>query len=103
MSTFDRTDRDLISLLRTNARMSIVDLARKLGVSRATVQNRMVRLQKEQILLGYTIKLRSEVEEAPVRSLMCLVVESKKEATVIRGLQAIPTSRSFTIPPAIGT
>lgn len=90
MTTFDRTDRDLISLLRSNARMSVVDLARKLGVSRATVQNRMVRLQKDQVLLGYTVRLGSDVEEAPVRSLMCLVVESKKEATVIRGLRGHP-------------
>ena len=35
----DDTDRQLIALLRDNARMSVIAMAKKLGVARATVQN----------------------------------------------------------------
>lgn len=90
MQLRDRIDQQLISLLRSNARMPIVDLARKLHVSRATVQNRMTRLEKEQVLLGYTVKLRADIEELPVRALMSLVTENKKEAIVIRKLRGHP-------------
>ena len=39
-------DHSLLSLLRENARASTADLARKLGVSRTTVQSRIERLEK---------------------------------------------------------
>jgi len=90
MDSLDRTDQQLISLLRSNARMPIVELARKLRVSRATVQNRMARLEREQIVLGYTVKLRADVGELPVRALMGIAAENKKEAIVIRSLRGHP-------------
>lgn len=90
METLDQTDQKLISLLRSNARMPVVELAKKLKVSRATVQNRMARLEKEKVLLGYTVKLRADVEEAPVRALMSLAAENKKEAVIIRALRGHP-------------
>jgi len=90
METLDQIDQLLISLLRSNARMPVVELARKLNVSRATVQNRMARLEKEQVLLAYTVKLRADIDEAPVRALMSLVAENKKETLVIRSLRGHP-------------
>jgi DNA-binding Lrp family transcriptional regulator len=50
----DDTDQQLISLLRQNARLSIADLAHKMGVSRGTVNNRLRKLEDQQIILGYT-------------------------------------------------
>ncbi len=44
ISSLDDTDRELIGLLRDNARLSIVTLAKKLRVARATVQNRIAKL-----------------------------------------------------------
>ena len=41
----DDTDRQLISLLRDDARTPVVALAKKLRVARATVQNRLARLE----------------------------------------------------------
>lgn len=90
MKPLDRVDQKLISLLRSNARMSVVDLSRKLHVSRTTVQNRIARLEKDKVLLGYTVKLRADIEDSPVRALMSLVTENKKEASVIRSLQGHP-------------
>ena len=39
-------DAALLSLLRANARESVSELARKLGVSRSTVQSRIERLEQ---------------------------------------------------------
>lgn len=86
----DQTDRKLISLLRANSRTPVVELAKKLHVSRATVQNRMTRLEREDVILGYTLRLRSDVEEAPVRALMSLVAENRKEAVIFEALRGNP-------------
>ena len=45
-------DRQLIALLRENARMPVVALAKKLRVARATVQNRIARLEHEGVIVG---------------------------------------------------
>lgn len=40
-------DELLLSQLRENARASTADIARKLGLSRTTVQNRIARLEQQ--------------------------------------------------------
>ena len=51
----DDTDRHLIALLRDNARASVVTLARSLRVARATVQNRIGKLEREGVIVGYSV------------------------------------------------
>lgn len=70
--------------------MSVVELAKKLGVSRATVQNRMKRLEERGIVVGYTVLIGAEVNTPQVRALMCVGVESVKEADVIKDLRGNP-------------
>jgi DNA-binding Lrp family transcriptional regulator len=60
MSNMDDTDKKLIALMRADARMSVATLAAKLGVARGTVTHRLRRLEDEQVIVGYTIKLRPE-------------------------------------------
>ena len=54
--SYDSIDRDLISLLRTDARASISALAKALKVSRGTVQNRLDRLLATGAIIGFTIR-----------------------------------------------
>ena len=86
----DNKSLQLISLLRANARTSIVDLAKKLKVSRATVQNKINRLEREGIILGYTVKLKPTAETHPVRLLVNISVEARKEAAIISRLRGFP-------------
>lgn len=83
----DDTDRQLIALLRDNARMPVVALAKKLRVARATVQNRIARLERDGVIVGYTLRLRPEVETHRIRAMMGLEVESNLEESVIRLLR----------------
>jgi DNA-binding Lrp family transcriptional regulator len=64
----DDTDRQLIALLRDDARMSVVALAKKLRVARATVQNRIARLESDGTIVGYTVRLRPEAEAHRIAS-----------------------------------
>jgi DNA-binding Lrp family transcriptional regulator len=86
----DIKDQQLLSLLRKDARLPTVALAKKLGVSRSTVQNRISKLEKNGVILGYTVKLKPEAEVHPVRLFMNISVESKKEANVINDLHKYP-------------
>ena len=48
----DQIDRDLIALLQANARESTANLARKLGVARTTVVERLARLERDGVVVG---------------------------------------------------
>jgi Lrp/AsnC family transcriptional regulator, leucine-responsive regulatory protein len=49
----DAVDRQIIDLLRTNARMPISEIARQVGLSGAPVARRIERLETEGIIQGY--------------------------------------------------
>lgn len=90
MLKLDKKDQGLLALLRADSRTSVVDLANRLGVSRATVQNRMRRLEKNGVILGYTIAMGPSVESPAVRALMLVRAESAQEAAVIASLRGDP-------------
>lgn len=90
MLKLDARDQGLLAMLRADARISVVDLARRLGVSRATVQNRMRRLENEGVILGYTVAVGPSVERPKVSALMCIRAESASEASVIQSLRGNP-------------
>lgn len=83
----DDVDRQLIALLRDDARMPVVTIARKLRVARATVQIRIARLEKAGVIVGYTLRLRPEAESQGIRAIMSVAVESNREEAVMRQLR----------------
>ncbi|AUH51660.1 AsnC family transcriptional regulator [Chromobacterium sp. ATCC 53434] len=84
------TDRQLLALLRDDARMSVTALARKLRVSRATVQNRIARLEGGGIIVGYTVRLKPEAEAHRIRAWMGIAVDGNKAAAVMQALRGDP-------------
>ena len=86
----DDTDRQLIGLLRNDARASIASLAKALGVSRGTVQNRMARLAASGTIVGYTVRLKPDVEEQRIHAFMTVAVEGTQVDAVIKALRGEP-------------
>lgn len=62
--TLDDIDQQLIALLRANARLPIVTLAYKIGLSRSAAQERLKRLETHGIIKGYTISFADPAEHA---------------------------------------
>ncbi|RYZ69068.1 MAG: winged helix-turn-helix transcriptional regulator, partial [Lysobacteraceae bacterium] len=54
------TDQMLLSMLRENARASTAQIARRLDLSRTTVQSRIERLEREGVISGYTVRVHDE-------------------------------------------
>jgi len=90
MTNIDETDRELISLLRDNARATVAALAKKLKVARGTVQNRMARLEREGVIVGYSVRLKPQVEAHRIRALMTIAVEGNSGPDVLRELRGHP-------------
>ncbi len=90
ISSLDDTDRELIGLLRDDARLSVVALARKLRVARATVQNRIARLEESGTIVGYTVRLRPNAEGHRIRAIMSIAVEGNRTAEIRRELSGHP-------------
>jgi DNA-binding Lrp family transcriptional regulator len=86
----DDTDRRLIALLRDDARASVASLAKLLGVARGTVQNRMARLEADGTIVGYTIRLKPQVQEHRIRALMTIAVEGNRIDAVLKALRGDP-------------
>ena len=86
----DDTDRELISLLRADARTPVVTLAKKLRVARATVQNRMAKLEADGTIVGYTLRLRPEAEGHRIRALTSIEVSGNHGEEVRRVLRGNP-------------
>lgn len=86
----DSLDRRLLGLLRENARASIASLAKELGVARGTVQNRLSRLERDGTVVGYSVRLKPQVEEHRIRALMTIAVEGNRIDAVIAALRGDP-------------
>jgi DNA-binding Lrp family transcriptional regulator len=88
-------DRSLIALLRDNARASTAELARRLGVSRTTVQSRLERLEKGGVIAGYSVKLSPDYERNLVRAHILVTALPKLSAPVEAVLRRIPEVRTL--------
>jgi DNA-binding Lrp family transcriptional regulator len=87
-------DQALIALLRENARASTAELARRLGVSRTTVQSRIERLETRGVIAGYGVRLSSDYEQGLVKAHVLLTVAPKAAEAVVRSLRMLPEVRT---------
>ncbi|MFD2206273.1 Lrp/AsnC family transcriptional regulator [Kiloniella antarctica] len=79
----DDIDKKLIAYLRQNARQPVVSLAHILGVSRATVQNRIDRLLDNKVIQGFTIKTNNTDQQAPIRAQTRIKMRSKSNKRIL--------------------
>jgi len=83
----DDLDRQLIALLRSNARLPAATIARQLRVARATVQNRISRLERDGVIAGYTVRLAASDDSRRITALMLVAVEGSNVEKVLRSLR----------------
>jgi DNA-binding Lrp family transcriptional regulator len=83
----DDLDRQLVGLLRGNARKPAATIARTLRVARGTVQNRIARLEQEGVIAGYTVRLAAPDGDRRITALMLIAVEGNNVEKVLRSLR----------------
>jgi DNA-binding Lrp family transcriptional regulator len=82
-------DRELLALLSENARMPVAELARRLGLSRTTVQARLERLEGQGVIAGYAVRLSDAYERGLVRAHVMITIAPKALSQVTAELNAI--------------
>lgn len=82
-------DRALLALLQDNARMPVAELARRLDVSRTTVQARLERLEGQGVISGYSVRLSDAYQSGLIRAHVMIVIAPKALSQVTAELSAI--------------
>jgi len=90
MAELDELDRRLIAALRADGREPVTTLARRLGVTRATVNSRLNRLLELGILLGFSARVREDRDPDAIRAISLIEVEGRATDPVIRALRGLP-------------
>ncbi len=93
----DTTDRALLALLAADARLPTAALARRVGLSRTTVQSRIERLEQAGIILGYTTRIGSgeEAAQAATRAHVMIAVAPKQAVAVETALRRLDAVREL--------
>jgi DNA-binding Lrp family transcriptional regulator len=86
----DDIDRRLIALLQADARASTASLARRLGVARSTVHERIARLEKLGVITGYAAILSRNPSDENSQALVMLSVLQQQSRQVVDRLNAFP-------------
>ncbi len=85
----DKIDEKLIGLLRRNGRASHAELSADMGMSRATIRARLDKLTGSGEIIGYTVIVKSDVAEQPVRGLMMIGIEGRGTERIVARLSGI--------------
>ena len=93
LPALDATDRALLQALRENARLSAAELARRLQLSRTTVQSRIERLERQRVITGYTVVVADAVEAALVRAHVLITLAPRQSGAIEAALRRIPEVR----------
>ena len=84
--TLDNLDQQLIELLKVNARLPVVTLAKSLGCARSTVQLRLKALEDSGVISGYPVSVKKRQKDSSIRAMVLISSDSKTEFDVIKGL-----------------
>ncbi|CAJ4967667.1 AsnC family transcriptional regulator [Burkholderia pseudomallei] len=90
LDQLDDLDRNLVALLQANARASVADLARQLGVARTTVLARIARLERTQVIAGYSVRLGQDVLDASIYAYVGIILAPKYGKDVLKRLDRMP-------------
>lgn len=88
-------DEALLSQLREHARAPTAEIARRLQLSRTTVQSRIERLERMGVIAGYTVRVSDEFERERIRALIMVTVFPKQMPAVVEALRQMPEVRTL--------
>lgn len=90
MAQLDTTNLQLLDLLQDDARISISDLARRLGRGESTIRDRMVSLERAGILTGYRAQVNANRLGYRVHAVVRARTGGQNSAELAKLLNAVP-------------
>ena len=95
MDNLDPVDNRLLALLRQNSRLSTSALARDLGISRSTVQDRLSRLERRNVIEGYTIRYSPGFHQRQISAHVMIQVNPKQGPKIVEALSDMTAVRTL--------
>lgn len=86
----DDLDHRLLRLLTKDARTSATVLAQKLSVSRGTIQNRIDRLQHQDVIRRFTVELSAGETDTQVSAFTLIRLKAGDGKVTLQSLRRIP-------------
>ncbi len=86
----DDINRHILSLLQTNAREPLATLARKVGLSRNAVTERLRRLERDGVIAGYTVRLGTGAERPQLAAYMHIYLNGPICERVLPAVARLP-------------
>jgi Lrp/AsnC family transcriptional regulator, regulator for asnA, asnC and gidA len=86
----DEVDSSILRLLRENARMSFTEMARRTGISDATIQNRLKRMRERGIIERLTVIAKPEATGYVVTAIMLVQTDTEKHDEAKQALSELP-------------
>lgn len=94
MPKMDSKDIEILRLLRNDARMPMGTIGDQLGLSKATISRRLAKLEIDEIVSGYSVRLNSS-RLGVMRSLVAIEVSGASVNSVIEELSKYAEIRSI--------
>lgn len=91
----DPIDRQILDVLSADARQPAAAIARKLGLARSTVQERLLRLERAGVIAGYTVRLGPAATGRQVTAHVAITVDPKRASAVVGALATIAEVRTL--------
>ncbi len=88
-------DRELLNVLRRNARASITEIAKQLSVSRSTAQKRLERLENSGVISGYTVQMSGEYSGQEVRAHISITVQPRMTSAIVAAMKKFDDVRAI--------
>jgi DNA-binding Lrp family transcriptional regulator len=89
-SEIDDLDARLIAELRAHPRLGLLEISRRLGVARGTIQARLAKLEERGVVLGYGPEIDPARIGHPIQAFVMLELTQGRLAEAAAALEATP-------------
>ncbi|MDP5277484.1 Lrp/AsnC family transcriptional regulator [Sphingomonas sp. DG1-23] len=86
----EELDLQLLALLRADSRRNVSELAAALGVSRTSVYSSIERLERQETIVGYTVRLGEEYDRRQIRAHVMIKLYPKATSATQDQLMTMP-------------
>lgn len=83
----DELDKKIVTLLTANARMTVKEIASRVALTSPAVSERIRRLERNNVIAGYTVRLSPAQERSSIRAFISIHVSPKDREEFKRLLQ----------------
>jgi DNA-binding Lrp family transcriptional regulator len=90
LPSFDQLDARVISALRNNPRVGLLEVARRLGVARGTVQARLQKLESSGVITGHGPEINPHALGYTVTAFVLIELAQGRLAEAVTVMEGIP-------------